>query len=365
MHKITFFPLGNADSILITLENEKNILVDFANYPSDGEEDKRIDLANELDSLVDNDFETVAITHADDDHLHGFSEYFYLEHAEKYQGDDRKKIKMLWVPAALILETGLENDAKIVRAEARYRLKNGNGIKVISNPDMLNDWLKSEGLTLEERSNCIASAGDILDDYKLESDGVEFFIHSPFKKTIDDTTYDRNNAGLVMQCRFKIQEALTNLILGSDISCDVWSDIVALTSYYENDDRLEWDIFKISHHCSYHALSEEKDKDKTEPWSELISLYENGSKGGYLISTSNEIPDDDTEQPPHYQAANYYRSIAKDNESAFFVTMEYPKVSKPEPIIITIEEDKATLQKLNIGAAPILTSQVSPKAGKK
>ena len=124
MHKLTFFPLGNADTCRIVLDGGKHLLFDYANCRDDTDKsDLRIDLAerlrDELDDAERDYYDAVAFTHADDDHIHGASEFFYLEHAAKYQGEGRIKINDLWVPAAFILEEGLENDAAVIRAEAR------------------------------------------------------------------------------------------------------------------------------------------------------------------------------------------------------------------------------------------------------
>ena len=194
MHKVTFYPIGNADSILITLANGKYVLFDYADKADkEDEDDKRIDLASELEQTVDNDFDVVAFTHADDDHIHGFSDFFYLEHAKKYQSEDRKKITTLWVPAAIVLEENLEDEAKILRSEARHRLKNGEGIRVFSKPEALKDWLESEGLSVEERSDCITSAGELAPEFNFANDDIEFFVHSPFVVSVDDKSYDRND----------------------------------------------------------------------------------------------------------------------------------------------------------------------------
>ena len=77
MHKLTFYPLGNADCCLIDLESGQKILFDFADVgDSENDEDLRIDLAKELrENLEDADkdsFDVVAITHADEDHIKGF-----------------------------------------------------------------------------------------------------------------------------------------------------------------------------------------------------------------------------------------------------------------------------------------------------
>lgn len=365
MHKVRFYPLGNADTTLIMLDNEKAILFDYADMlDREDKHDKRIDLPSELEQTVDGDFTVVAFTHADDDHIHGFSDFFYLEHAKKYQSDKRKKIETLWVPAAVILEDCLEDEACILRAEARYRLKQGSGIRVFSKPDKLHDWLESEGLSVDDRANCITGAGQIAPEFTLEKDNVEFFIHSPFSESIDDGDFDRNSAGLVMQATFGSDGENTRLVLGADIDYDVWNDIVTITKHYKRTERLEWDIFKISHHCSYKSLNEEKGKDKTEPTDNIKWLFEQGQDKGYLVATCKPIPNnDDDVQPPHRQAANYYKDVARRIKGEFIVTMEHPNNNQPKPVVINIDSAKATLKKKNAAAVTVLTQNSSPRAG--
>lgn len=365
MHKVTFYPIGNADSILISLSNEKYVLFDYADKADkEDEEDKRVDLASELEQTVENDFDVVAFTHADDDHIHGFSDFFYLEHAKKYQSEDRKRINTLWVPAATILEENPEDEARILRSEARHRLKDGKGIRVFSKPEALKDWLESEGLSVEERSDCITSAGEIVPEFNFANDDIEFFVHSPFVDSVDGKSYDRNDAGLIMQATFKDNNEVTRLVLGADINHDVWDDIVNITKHYEREARLTWDIFKISHHCSYNALSDEKGRTKTVPTENIKWLFEQGEDKGYLVATSKPIPtNDNDDQPPHRQAANYYKDVAESIQGEFVVTMEHPNSNEPKPVIIKIDDSKATLEKNITPAATIITSKSSPRAG--
>jgi hypothetical protein len=66
MHKVTFFPLGNADCSRIDSEAGKKILFDYAATRSaDDEYDVRIDLASELRADLKlakrNDYDVVAL----------------------------------------------------------------------------------------------------------------------------------------------------------------------------------------------------------------------------------------------------------------------------------------------------------------
>ncbi len=125
-------------------------------------------------------------------------------------------------------------------------------------------------------------------------------------------------------------------MLGADGSWEDWTNIVYVTKRHGNDVRLEWDVFHISHHCSYLALSDTKGKDKTLPKPELQELFDLGGESCILISPSDPIPANNTEQPPHRQAASYYKEVAEKqgDEGNFMVTMEWPTPDKPKPIIV-------------------------------
>jgi hypothetical protein len=371
MHKLTFFPLGNADTCLIELENSGILLFDYANVAnSDDGEDKRIDLEEALRKKleeIDRDcFDVVAFTHLDDDHIHGASEFFHLSHAKKYQGEGRVEIKTLYVPAAAIIEEGCENEARIIQAEARYRLREGEGIRVFSRPGQLEDWLDKQGLSLENRDHLITDAGQVIPKFSLERDGVEIFVHSPFASRLKDgSLIDRNTDALAVQVTFSKGGKQTKLFLSSDLTHEAFSDIVNITKYHGNEDRLEWDIFNTSHHCSYLSLSSEKGEHKTTPVPEVKWLLEEQARDRALIvSTSKPIPADDSDdQPPHRQAANYYKEVVASVDGEFLVTMEHPNKSGPEPLVIEIGSLGATVKKAIESATIRAVSSSAPRAG--
>lgn len=368
MHKVTFFPVGNADCCRVDLACGTKMLFDYANYEHKEDDDLRTDLAADL--LADlkqvgrNYFDVVAFTHADDDHIHGSSEFFFLEHAEKYQSDQRIKINELWVPAAMILEEGAEDEARILRTEARHRLKKGKGIKVFSRPDRLKDWLESQNISFEERKHLVVSAGQLIPGFNKSTQGIEIFVHSPFSKhTEENTEIDRNESSLILQATFSTGKRESKFIIIGDTDYSVLSDIVNISKFKKNEDRLSWDIFDIPHHCSYKALNEEPGKDKTEPVPEVKWLFEQGAPGSILVSPSDIIPDKDSTQPPHRQAANYYRSIATAIDGDFVVTMEYPKSNAPEPLTIVIDDDGVSLKKDIGGSSFQVISRPAARAG--
>lgn len=372
MTKLTFYPLGNADSCLIDLCDGKKLLFDFGNQKNlEDPSDKRINLAETLqenlkDAARDN-FDIFAITHLDLDHVQGSAEFFWLEHAKKYQGEGRIKIDELWVPAAVICEDRPDDDdARVMQNEARHRFKQGERIRVFSEPRFLEEWCKRNGVKLEDRLNLITDAGEVIPGLTKETNGVEFFAHCPFAHNADTAEdFDRNNDSLVVHATFVESGVETKLILGSDVTYEMWEEIVKLTKKYKNEDRLEWDVFKLPHHCSYLSLGPEKGKDKTEPVEDLKWLFEEKDQiGAIVVSSSKPIPSHDEDvQPPHRQAANYHRETSEGRVGQFKVTMEHPNTSSPEPLVIKIDRFKATVEKRQRSGVAAAVAVSAPRAG--
>lgn len=366
MHTVTFFPIGNADSCLIELNNGRRVMFDYANMlNADDETDKRCDLESEIRDRIGSEqrVDVVAFTHFDTDHCKGARDLFYLEHAEKYQDDDRIVIDTMWVPANAILEEGVKGQARVLRAEARHRFLKGEGIRVFSSPHALDKFLEDRDISPEDRRHLITNAGEIAPEFSIADDGVEFFIHSPFAQRDEGELVVRNDSAIFVHATFSVDGTETKLILSADVGHTVIEQIVEATVFHENQSRLEWDINNIPHHCSYLSLADEKGASKTKPSDNLDWLYSTQSKAHcILVSTSCPIPTGDTDQPPHRQAANYYRSVADSRDGEFLVTMEHPSTSKPKPLVIEIGGSGHTVKKSSGGSAAIIAS-ATPRAG--
>jgi hypothetical protein len=369
--KLTFHPLGNADCTRFDLADGKKMLVDYADMRNaDDRYDTRIDLARELKSDLraagrDN-YDVVLFTHLDNDHCGKAEEFFWFHHATKYQDEDRIKIRELWVPAAAILEDGCEDSARVIRQEARYRLKKGIGIRVFSRPAKLKDWLEKNDLTLESRKHLITDAGQLVPGFStLGPERVEFFVHSPFGwRQNENDVVDRNGDSVVFQATFLEGQRETRALFMSDIDCDSIDQIVATTWRHKNEARLLWDIFKIPHHCSYLSVGPDKGEDETKPTDQVKWLCETqGQDRCLMMSTSKSMPvkdsaEDRDVQPPHRQAAAYYKRVARAKDGAFKVTMDLPSSTRPKPTTIEITERGATLLTVSatVGAASVIST---------
>jgi hypothetical protein len=270
------------------------------------------------------------------------------------------------VPAAAILEDGCEDSARIIRQEARHRLRKGSGIRVFSRPAKLKNWLEANGLTLESRAHLITDAGQYVPGFnKFGSERAEFFIHSPFGwRQNESEVVDRNQDSVVFQATFLEGGRETYALFMPDIDHDSIDQIVTTTRRHKRDDRLLWDVFKIPHHCSYTAIGPEKGKDTTRPTGEVAWLCETqGRQRCALVSTSkpmpiNGTPEDEDVQPPHRQAGNYYQEVAYMKDGLFKVTMEYPTKGKPKPMQVEITERGARLLTVSatVGAASVIST---------
>lgn len=368
MHKVKFYPIGNADTCFIHLDNDRRIIFDYANtFDPNDDDEKRVDLEKHIREDIGDSkkVDVFAISHLDKDHYQGASEIFWLEHALKYQSRDRIKIETLWVPAAAILEEGITDEGRVLRTEARHRLKEGSGVRIFSHPDALDSWFKDNHINPEDRRELITNAGELTPEFSLVDDGVEFFVHSPFAERGEDgSLIIRNASALFMQVTFEIEGTLTRLILSADGSYELIEGIVRVTKAHKNEERLMWDINNIPHHCSYKSLSSDKGKDKTIPTEEVDWLYsQQGEDKGLLISTSDVIPSEDTKQPPHRQAAAYYKEIAASLDGEFLVTMEEPTTKSPKPIVVEISRKGPRCKRTTLSPIIVSTSTRTPRAG--
>jgi hypothetical protein len=303
-HLVTFYPVGNGDTSQIVLHNKRRVLLDFCHREKSTQTDTpEIDLKSrlkaELKAANRDYFDVVAFTHADMDHIQGSTDFFELQHAKKYQGEERIKIRELWVPAAMLLEEA-DNDHQqdefvLLRQEARYRLLEGKDIRVFSKPESLMQWLrpklKERGEPETARDHLFVDAGTLVPGFSLAKDGVEFFCHSPFIKHCDDgKDIIRNIASLVFNIRFRVDGEHYDYLEVGDTEWETLEEIVSVTKFHKNDDRLNWDLYNLPHHCSYLALSDDKGEQETVPKPLVKELLLHGQKEAYWSVPASPFP---------------------------------------------------------------------------
>lgn len=260
---ITFYPEGNAECVLLELGNGKRMLMDYANMH--GSDPRYTDLASSFDEVES--FDIVMFSHPHEDHVKGSADFFYFEHAKKYQAGIRAKIKELWISAAFLLDVNPCEDARVIRQEARHRLKacNGKGIKIFAEPGSLKKWLEDNELSTDESAHPIIHAGTLLNNSEHNlGDEVSIFVHAPFSEDSDDVK-DRNEPSIVLQISLQNGEQHTDILITGDTPHDVLDKIVERSEYNKNTDYLKWDLYDIPHHCSHTGLSSERGDEITVP----------------------------------------------------------------------------------------------------
>lgn len=355
MARITFYPLGNADSSLTEFNDDRLMLIDYYQRTEEGDDDKRIDLEKELRKTLKKKkrdyFDIVAFSHRDNDHVGGAEKFFKMENPQiKDSGD--VEIRQMWVPAFFILEKGLDGSAEIIQKEARYRLKKAVNIRVMGHSEKLTKWIDRECDSPSDSKALVKPAGKFAED----SPEVKIFVHSPFSAETDSKEDNPNDASMVLHVTFK--EGGTKVMFGADLKAEIWDKLIEITERKGRDEYMEWDIFKVSHHCSYLSLNTDGNEGstKTEPLPNIDRMFKKGDSNSYLISSS--LPRDDKNEPPHIQAANYYDSLNGD----FLVTMEEPNESSPKPIEFEINDRGH--RKLIGTASAAITGIVSKSSGK-
>ncbi len=380
-HQIVFYPVGNGDTSQVVLSRGRRVLFDFCHRKrADSSDTPEIDLKKrlkeELDAAGRDYFDVVAFTHADADHIQGSTEFFELQHATKYQGAGRIKIKQLWVPAAMAMESA-SNDQQsdefvILRQEARYRLLEGKDILIFSRPQDLIDWLaprlKERGEAANARDHLFVDAGKLVPGFNLIADGAEFFCHSPFVKHYEAGDFIRNSAALVFNVRLLAGTSTFDYLEVGDAHWEDLEDIVSISKYHKNDDRLAWDLINIPHHCSYKSLSDDKGENETDPKPLVKELLLAGKRDSYIVSCCKPIVDVKESygqiQPPHIQARKAYERYLKEVKGRkFLVTMEEPNASKPEPLVFDVTAGGVSWTKMALIGAPAIVASRPSRAG--
>lgn len=358
--KLTFYPIGNAETCLMELDNGCKLLFDYAAMYDGSVTDDRYDIKKELSKIKE--FQVVMFSHAHEDHTKGASEFFYLDHAQKYQSNDRAKIDELWVSAAFLLDTDLENqsDAKIIRDEARYRLKEGYGIRVFAGPSSLSDWLEDHDIEYSKIEHLIVHAGQVLSTPEL-GDEIQVFVHAPFSDDSEEIQ-DKNDPSIVLQIRLFNDNTETNIIMTGDTPYQVLDKIVDISKVNKNEEYLSWDLYDIPHHCSHTGLNEKGEKDTRiiTPTDNVQWLLKQAQKNAQMIASCIKITEETS--PPHMIAKRAYETYTSADIS-FFATMEHVsyKGGKPTPIKFTIDALGITLKTDN--AQDIYFKKSAPRAG--
>ena len=340
--KITFYPVKNGDTNLIEFSDGIKMLID-CKFRSEAEEDN--DDYNVIDDLLSNKLtikkhglpylNAFVLSHPDQDHCLGFeSKFFTGKNPEKQEPSEQEKkdklilIGELWYSPRIFTEhqDELSSDAKAFKKEAERRMKlwkdndktkdkPGNRIRIIGYSDV--DDL--DGIP-EDRITAAGEEISEVDGYSRNK--YRFFIHAPFKKTIDGDS--KNATSIVMQVRIDAADKsnIGKVFFGGDSEWRVWKNILDKTS---KKTYLEWNLLEAPHHCSYTFFADNRDDD---PEQSSIDFLDNRKGNGYVVSSSKTIKKNG-DNPPCQKAKNRYIDHLPNQDEDYFKCTEEDDVQKP------------------------------------
>lgn len=142
-------------------------------------------------------------------------------------------------------------------------------------------------MDIDDFRHCFVDAGQLVGGFDIDADGIEFFAHSPHARRTDDRgVEDRNGDSLVFQARFREGDYDTDVLFSADVTHEELAEIVDITRWHGNDDRLHWHVYHLPHHCSYTAIGPEKGEDKTVPVEQVEWLCE--TQGSRTATSSRQ-----------------------------------------------------------------------------
>jgi hypothetical protein len=341
---ITYFPVGNGDTVLIQLSDQTSILVD-CNVTEDSRDksiETRYDVHSHLLAVLQKDNGDIPhlgafiLTHPDEDHCRGFGETFYIGPPSDYTDSDEENgliiVDELWfAPGIFSPHDGrLCESAKTFLKEAKRRIKlfksedpdrnkPGNRIRVIGYSDNENLEGLEDVITVPGTPICLINGKSIAD--------FSFFVHAPFRKDTDSKWSERNDTSIVLQAKFDV-DGVRNAglaFLGGDAGWPIWEDILDRSE--EKD--LRWDLFLAPHHCSWTFFNDTPYEENRSPREKPLELLSKGMEGSMVVASCKPIKDDG-DNPPHFSAKEQYvKAVGRNN---FFVTMEHPSQTNPRPL---------------------------------
>jgi hypothetical protein len=306
-----------------------------------------------LDSLKKKDknyhLDLFVLTHPDQDHCRGFKKHFYQGNPDNYSDSNRKEdeiiIDEMWVTSHLFDST-TNDDAKAFKKEAERRRKLWEDDD--KNKDKPGNRIRMIGYNGDDKYENVPSStpGEIqnLINGSTKND-FEFFIHSPFKDSLITASAeeDANFSSIVVQARFKInstdKDFCTFVILGGDADHNIWAKIweISTKKSNNNEDKLKWDLFLASHHCSWTYFNNvpynAKDENKT-PKDTSLKILDKRIGDGKIIASCKKIKNND-DNPPHHKAKEKYQDKLAKKEHLIELAKE-PKESEPKPVIFKI-----------------------------
>lgn len=344
MHSITFYPVNNADTVL--LQADSSILTDI-HYRKDAQDetnDDAYDIGKDIrEALSDNTLDIFINTHPDKDHVSGFADLFHTGCPSKWTEDsDRILVKEIWITTYTDNLTDPTEQAKPLIDEIARRKKvsgadggrDGNRLRIIKCGDQFSPsgYLSGSALAPNDQE-CEAS---------------------------DEVEGNRNNSSIVIRWTYTSDGNSYGIMLAGDAEFEVWERL----DKENTGEELSWNLLLAPHHCSrtpYSFKNQDGDYINSDAaWAALSHCEGNG----FIVASSKPIRDDN-KNPPHYHARSRYISLLDDQkaggENRFFNPETHGEKETPKPVVFELSSKGIKIKRSGSTKAPGIVSGAASK----
>ncbi len=375
--KIEFFPVGNGDMTLLTLESGRTILIDvnIRKAADDESDDEAVDVAKLLRKRLERDAEgrlyidAFLLTHPDQDHCRGLTQHFHIgKPGDWKKSGDQILIREMWSSPIIFrrkkdVDGTLCPEAEDWWTEARRRVglyKSAHDKSSIKDGDRIQ-------ILGEDRDGKTDDLVDILVKTDTEITKLCGKVDGTFRawllaptlvsKKEAETLPGKNHSSTVIRFSIKAgnKDDAGQYLTGGDAEVENWERVWSRNK--NRKDRLTYDILLTPHHCSWHSLSYDswsEKKDNAEMSSQARNALGQAHGSAFIVASSNEIKDDDND-PPCIRAKREYVEIATSADGTFLCTTEE---CDDDVLLFEIDSDGPTRGKKASkggGGGPVLT----------
>jgi hypothetical protein len=370
--KLEFFPVGNGDMTLLTLETGRMLLLDCnIRKKAVDESDSTFNVLDALRQRLPTDdlgrpyLDVFILSHPDTDHCRGFSEYFYQgSPSDRADDDDRILVRELWSSPIVYrrfssTDEVIGDDAAAFCAEAKRRVKVWKAHGTAGDGDLVQILGHDVDHKTDDVDDIVVVAGDKISFIAGErDDSFEALLLAPAEPSDDTDIEDaraKNNSSVIIRFKINSDEEEVKFLSGGDAHAWIWEQI---GEKYEAEG-LEWDILQVPHHCSWHSLSNESWSENDEPKlnKKAVSALSNmvDSTSAVIVASCKQIDDND-DDPPSYAAKSEYLSWLDDNEDRFLCTADFAVEEGGEVLALEVTSEGVSLlsRDLEVKAASMI-----------
>lgn len=267
--KINVLPVFKGDAILVELEDKLNtkILIDTGTKKSyaNGTLKKVFEDHKKIDLLV--------LTHTDEDHIGGILKYF---------ADTNKKenvFKKIWFNSGLTISNHLKLSLSKVKEiqiheDSKKEMSLDQGISLESELKNTNCWLQEaifsgtifdlNGAELRILSPEVETLKDFLKVWEIEKSSQTKMAYKTdynksvieLKEIVKEELEESGSLANKSSIAFLLTHFNKNILFGGDaFPSIIYNSLKRLG--YSSTNKLKLDLFKVSHHCSKYAVSNE------------------------------------------------------------------------------------------------------------